>query len=130
VSVATVKVRACADVAAHDPPDVASVRVNVVPLTDLDSKEQFSVANSDPRVTVGDAEMVKPLGKFTEIVEPAPNVPVGVKPTVHVALARETTLDPENESPDTEVPAAMVTAPAGFTAEASSEVLTEKPAAA
>jgi len=54
-------------------------------------------------------------------------VPVGVKPTVHVALARETALVPENESPDTEVPTAMVTAPLGFSAVASSEVLTEKP---
>jgi hypothetical protein len=114
----------------HDPPDVASVRVNVVPATDRDNKEQPSVANSEPRVTVGEAGMVKPLGKLIEIVEPALKVPVGVKSTVQVALARATTLDPENESPDTEVPAAMVTAPAGFTAEASSEVLTEKPAAA
>jgi len=88
----------------------------------------------DPNVTVGDAGTLKDPGTAIEIVSPAERAPPDEveKPAVQLATDPALEGDPVKVTAVTAEPVVVIeTADAGDTAEAlSSEVLTEKPAAA
>jgi len=118
-------VRLAAVLRVQVPPELARVTVTVVP-----EAEPVALQLAKPlvRPIVGVGGMMKPDGKTTVMVLPAPRapLPLGVKPTVQVAGADAYSELPLNVTLEGEVAAEIVTGELGLAAEASELVATLK----